>query len=556
MSAIAPSDRFRLALHRFSRVGRAGIGTLAAPLTRWRAARGSGSQLLLAPPDLRTADPTIASDIYAGRFAFAGQSVETEGRSPLDIEPPSNDWLKALHEFGWLRHLRAADTELARSNAQAIVDDWLTAHGRNGGPAWEPAIAARRTMSFLSQSPLILGNADLTLYRAYVRSLVRHAAFLRTRFTTIEAGAPRLRAATAITMVGLSLSHQDRLIRAGLERVESELATQILSDGGHITRNPAAIVEILLDLLPLRQTLIARNLNPSDLMLRAIDRMIPMLRFFRHADGTIANFNGVSSSANDITATVLAYDETLGSPISSARYSGYERIAAGPALLIADAGPPPPLAYSVDAHAGTLSFEMSVAGQGIIINCGAPARRHIDLRHAARLTAAHSTAVIDDQSSCQFSGPEPDTRIVSGPHTVSSQRHEEEYGSQRLEMSHDGYLRHFGYTHERTLVMSAAGDRLAGRDRFTGQGKGSEPDFALRFHLHYTLRAEPGEDGDGIELYLPDGSLWRFQSSRAIDLEPSVFLSDVFGSQRTQQIVISGTCRDQTSVDWQLFRAA
>ena len=555
MSAIAPSDRFRLALHRFSRIGRAGIGTLAAPLTRWRAARGSGSQLLIAPPDLRTADPTIANDIYAGRFGFAGQSVETEGRSPFDIEPPSDDWLKALHGFGWLRHLRAADTELARSNAQAIVADWLLAYGRTGEPAWEPAVTARRTMAFLSQSPLILGNADLTLYRAYVRALVRHAAFLRTRFTMIEAGAPRLRAATAIAMVGLSLSRQDRLIRAGLERVESELEAQVLSDGGHITRNPAAIVEILLDLLPLRQTLIARNQNPSDLMLRAIDRMIPMLRFFRHADGTIANFNGVASSANDITATVLAYDETLGLPISSARYSGYERITAGPALLIADAGPPPPLAYSADAHAGTLSFEMSVAGQGLIINCGAPAKRHADLRHAARLTAAHSTAVISGQSSCQFSGPEPDARIVSGPRAVVSRRHEDEDGSQRLETSHDGYLRSFGCTHERTLVLSAAGDRLTGMDRFTGLGKGSEPDFALRFHLHYTLRAEPGEDGTGIDLYLPEGSLWRFESSRAVDLEPSVYLSDVFGSRPTQQIVISGTCHDQTSVDWQLFRA-
>jgi len=556
MSAIAPIDRFRLTLHRVSRVVRAGIGTLAAPLTRWRAARGSGSQLLIAPPDLRTADPTIANDIYAGRFAFAGHSVETEGRSPLDTEPPSDDWLKALHGFGWLRHMRAADTELARSNSQAIVADWLTAYGRIGGPAWEPSVAARRTMSFLSQSPLILGNADLTLYRAYVRSLVRHAAFLQTRFTTIEAGLPRLRAATAIAMVGLSLSRQDRLMRAGLEKVESELQAQILSDGGHITRNPAAIVEILLDLLPLRQTLIARNRNPSDQMLRAIDRMIPLLRFFRHADGTIANFNGVASSANDITATVLAYDETLGSPISSARYSGYERIAAGPALLIADAGPPPSLAYSADAHAGTLSFEMSVAGQGIIINCGAPAKRHFDLRHAARLTAAHSTAVIGDQSSCQFSSPEPGARIVAGPRAVTSRRHEEEDGSQRLEMSHDGYQRSFGYIHERTLVMSAAGDRLAGQDRFTGLGKGSEPDFALRFHLHYAVRAEPGEDGHGVDLYLPDGSLWRFESSRAMDLEPSVFLSDVYGSRRTQQIVIAGACRDKTSVDWQLLRAA
>lgn len=555
MSAIAPRDRFRLALHRFSRAGRAGIGAFAALFARWRIVRGSSSQLLIAPPDLRTADPTNANDIYAGRFAFAGQSVETEGRSPLDIVPPSEDWLKALHGFGWLRHLRAADTELARSNAQAIVADWLAAYGRAGGPAWEPSVAARRTMSFLSQSPLILGNADLALYRAYVRALVRHAAYLRTRFSAIEAGAPRIRAATAIAMVGLSLSRQDWLMRAGLDKVETELQAQILSDGGHITRNPAAIVEILLDLLPLRQTLIARNQNPSDLMLRAIDRMIPMLRFFRHADGTIANFNGAASSANDITATVLAYDETLGSPISSARYSGYERIAAGPALLIADAGPPPPLAYSTDAHAGTLSFEMSVAGQSIIINCGAPAKRHADLRHAARLTAAHSTAVIGDRSSCQYSAPKPNARIVSGPRSVTSQRLEEEDGSQRLEMSHDGYLRSFGYTHERTLVMSAPGDRLAGSDRFSGRGKRSEPEFALRFHLHYAVRAEPGEDGTGIDLYLPDRSHWRFESSRRADLEPSVSLSDVFGSRRTQQIVITGACRDQASVDWQLFRA-
>ena len=197
---------------------------------------------------------------------------------------------------------------------------------------------------------------------------------------------------------------------------------------------------------------------------------------------------------------------------------------------------------------------MSVAGQGIIINCGAPAKRHADLRHAARLTAAHSTAVIGNQSSCQFSGPQPDTRIVSGPRAVTSQRHEEEDGGQRLEMSHDGYLRHFGYTHERTLIVSAKGDRLTGRDRFTGPGKGPEPDFAVRFHLHYTVRAESGEDGAGIDLYLPDGSLWRFESGRAVDLEPSVFLSDVFGSQRTQQIVIFGACRDQTSVDWQLYQ--
>ncbi len=102
--------------------------------------------------------------------------------------------------------------------------------------------------------------------------------------------------------------------------------------------------------------------------------------------------------------------------------------------------------------------------------------------------------------------------------------------------------------------MSAAGDRLTGRDRFTGHGKGPEPEFALRFHLHYAVRAEPGGDDHSVDLHLPDGSLWRFQSSRPAELEPSVFLSDVFGSRKTQQIVIAGACGDQTSVDWQLIR--
>jgi len=39
-------------------------------------------RLLIAPQDLRTADPTRASEIYAGRFAFAGKIVICDGRSP------------------------------------------------------------------------------------------------------------------------------------------------------------------------------------------------------------------------------------------------------------------------------------------------------------------------------------------------------------------------------------------------------------------------------------------------------------------------------------------
>ena len=71
---------------------------------------GRADRLIIAPHDLRTADATRAAEIYAGRFVFAGKIVTCHGRSVFDLEPPSEDWEVALLGFGWLRHLRAADT--------------------------------------------------------------------------------------------------------------------------------------------------------------------------------------------------------------------------------------------------------------------------------------------------------------------------------------------------------------------------------------------------------------------------------------------------------------
>ena len=105
-------------------------------------------RLLIAPQDLRTADPTRASEIYAGRFAFAGKIVICDGRSPFEIEPPSEEWAEQLLGFGWLRHLRAAESSITRANARALVDEWIALQGPRhastpGGPTWWRAASSR-----------------------------------------------------------------------------------------------------------------------------------------------------------------------------------------------------------------------------------------------------------------------------------------------------------------------------------------------------------------------------------------------------------------------------
>src|ERR1700755_2009806 len=107
-----------------------------------------------------------------------------------------------------------------------------------------------------------------------------------------------------------------------------ELDRQILPDGGHISRNPGALIELLLDLLPLAQAFTARNVAPPPPLTHAIDRMMPMLRFFRHGDGTSALFNGVGPPSPELIAPLLAYDAARGEPVANAPHSGYQRVQA------------------------------------------------------------------------------------------------------------------------------------------------------------------------------------------------------------------------------------
>src|SRR5713101_5966907 len=126
------------------------------PLLRWPLIPLKADRLLIAPQDLRTADATRATEIYSGRFAFAGKVVICDARSPFEVAPPSEDWAVALLGFSWLRHLRAAESGITRANARALVDEWITLNSSRDPLAWRPDVVARRVVSWLSQAPLVL----------------------------------------------------------------------------------------------------------------------------------------------------------------------------------------------------------------------------------------------------------------------------------------------------------------------------------------------------------------------------------------------------------------
>jgi uncharacterized heparinase superfamily protein len=291
--------------------------------------------------------------------------------------------------------------------------------------------------------------------------------------------------------------------------------------------------------------------------------MMPMLRFFRHGGGDIAQFNGAGPTRADLAATILAYDDARGSPVEDAPHSGYQRMAAEGGVVIMDAGRPPPPEFSREAHAGCLSFEFSSGVDPIVVNCGSPRSGRKDWEDAARSTAAHSTATLGDVSSCRFLGSDRlrrlmGTPIVAGPTTVPVRRERTADGV-KVVASHDGYVARFGIVHERALALAADGSRLEGEDVFRPAGGPSREDVkvALRFHLHPAVRVSVRQDGEGALLAPPGGAGWVFSAPGfLVAVEESVYLSGAHGPRRTEQIAIYATARGAPKIAWSFERLA
>jgi uncharacterized heparinase superfamily protein len=561
MMRVSVAERARLSVLIGRRAFRILLGAVNAhPLTRWRFGSATTDRIVIAPQDLRTADATRASEIYAGRFAFAGKVVIVDRRSPFEITPPSDEWAAELLSFSWLRHLRAGDSAITRANARWLIEEWINLQGGWHPLGWRSDILSRRILCWLSQSPFVLEDADARFYRRFIRSLSRQLRYLRRTLDQSREGLPRLQALMALTCAALCIQGLSGTLRANVRRLVEELRGQILPDGGHVSRNPGTLIELLADLLPLRQLFSARQLQPPAVLNNAIDRMMPMLRFFRHADGNFAQFNGMGATPVDLLATVLAYDDARGTPVSNAPYSGYQRLDAVDTALIMDSGRPPPVDLSQEAHAGCLSFEMSWRAYRLVINCGLPSVNRENWRQVARATRAHSTVTFNDRSSCRFLETGLLRKllfgvpIVGGPRVVKVERGTQD--GEWLRAAHDGYAPDCGVIHTRAMRLSADGYSLDGEDSFLPANGRALPtragdEFAIRFHLHPSVKANRLADGYGVLLLLGERELWSFSSyGDTVEIEESVYLSGSDGPRRTVQIVIYGHARKKQKVRW------
>ncbi|MFO1088920.1 MAG: heparinase II/III family protein [Hyphomicrobiales bacterium] len=535
------------------------LGALArtAPTRLYAATRAQVPAGLRAVPALPLpADPGLAAEFYQGHYPLGGSTITCGPEGPFALRGAPEPWLDALHGFAWLRHFGSARGELYRVHARATVKDWIAQPGERLPAGAKPAIRAARLCAWIVNGPFLLQNAGPDFEREFLGSLGRQARSLSATVQGFARPEERLQSATVLCLAALALKGFESERAAAFALLERELDQQILPDGGHLSRSPQTLLARACDLLLVRLAAEHLRLELPRPIFGTLDRMLSMLRYLQHGDGGLATFNGVCDHTPALLRIVLdAAGETSSRIPARAPYSGYSRLAAGDTCLIADTGLPPPAGWNVMAAPAPGAFELSDGLQRLVVNCGAPADPTSPWASAARLTAAHSTAEIGAASAAVAVQPALLARLLGSPAYLGltdcrTELDDSPLGSM-ISTVHDGYAGRFGCWHERRLFLSAGGADLRGEDRFRCRdGDVQRPEFAIRFHLHPSVRLSEDESQSGLRLHGSAGD-WLFRCRGGqLSIEESVSLADHPAPQRTGQIVIRGRIGDTERVTW------
>ena len=449
------------------------------------------------------------------------------------------------HGFSWLRDLQALGTDAARLRARALVSDWI-ANPPSDAVAHRPDVVGARITAWLGHYEFFAATADDAFRQRLMGRLVSDARGLSAALPVEELDARALTALKGLVAAAVALREQSGFLTRALRFLPQEIGRQVLPDGCHAERSPAAQLSALQDLTEIRALLRTSQTQAPPVLAHAIERMSTALRVMRHGDGGLALFNGSREETNALVELVLTQAGQGGRGPSALIEGGFHRMQAGRSVLIVDCGVPAPPGLDRLAHAGTLSMELSIMRDRVIVNCGAFVAGPPEWHDAARATAAHSTLVIGDLNSSELK-PEG---LGRRPETVEVNR-QEAAGAHWLDVSHDGWRKTFNAVHRRRLYMAESGEDIRGEDLI----EALEPQpFTLRFHLHPDVQASVQQDGAAVLLRLKSGTFWRLRADGAqLSLEETIYLGGA-EPRRGEQILLTGFADGPQHIKWALSK--
>jgi uncharacterized heparinase superfamily protein len=540
--------RMNILSHLKHRASAAAYGT---SIYQWSLGGQIPDRLAVIPPDPWPGDAANGRSMCQDVFSYQGEQLSAGGGT-FEPQGASPVWCDFIQSFEWLRDLRSLGGDVGRRQARVMILAWIDRYGNWNEKAWRADLTGRRVAIWLALYDFFAASADDVFQTNYLASLLRQARHLSRSLPGALGGLGLLQGIKGLAYAGLAFEGREHWLEQSLGLLEHETKKQILSDGGHISRSPAQLLDAMRIYIDMRSALQAGQYPVPDFIQHAIDRMAQAMRFMRYSDRGFAHFHGAQEGDRALMDMAQMVANAHGRVLRSLPDTGFERVTIGRSLLMVDTGRAPVWPYDEKAHAAPLSFEFCYGKERVFVNCGIHPTNP-EWQDSLRGTAAHNTLTIDHRNACEI---RKDGHFGRRTRNVVVTR-EDINGASLVDGVHDGYVPMNGISHRRRLYLSDQGHDLRGEETLTCSVGLSKPvDISIRFHLHPRVLVSLVRGKKDALLRLPGGAGWRFtQTGGTISLENSVYLGEGGRPRKTKQLVI--TARMETDLGqfkWALQR--
>ena len=429
------------------------------------------------------------------------------------------------YNFHYHNDLNSVVADINFPICEGIVNDWILSNQSFKSEGWEPYCISLRSVNWVKWLSRLKPEQIRPIWND---SLYNQIRVLEQRVEYHILGNHLFANAKAFVFAGAYFGGRqgDVWLRKGIQLMKREMREQFLIDGAHYELSPmyhAMLLWDIADVIALHQiTQLSALRTLSQDMQKICIKSFEWLNDMNHPDKDISFFNDAAFRVAPRIGDLSNYMKWLS--IELPRQPEFQKVhgklngASGYAVinwqdahkLIFDVAKISPDYQPGHSHADTLSCELSLFGQRVLVNTGISTYENGSRRNSERATSSHNTVVLDDENSSDVWSSFRVARRAR-PFNVELCNKSEQV---EIRGTHDGYTKRFNQRiHKRTLI--AAKRLLIVRDSLRGDIAKAQ----AYWHFHPAVKIQQ-MDSTSFKVTLKEGQVVKFDIKGAkVNLE-------------------------------------
>ena len=454
---------------------------------------------------------------------------------------------KNLNSFYWFFSL---DLKSSKREVQSVISNWIVNNYKYNNKCWSFDLIAKRIISWLSNHNLTYDESDQDYKNKFNKIILKQTNHLINEVNKSKSFDDKLIGCASIILVGLCYQEEKRYLSFGTSLLRKITKLSLDDSGFPKSRNIKQLIFYLKYFILIREWFKESQHNVPEHIDETIYHLGQGYAFIWQNNGSDFLFNGNNLSYN---IDFDNYLKNLGYKFKNddQEFGGYTILKNKKICLTIDTGSSPEFKFSKDYQSGALSFEIVSNGKKLISNCGYY-KKNIKLNRLSKSSAAQSTLIIDDNSSCKFSKIDKSLMLKKNLKIIKKKIiYEKDYW--RINFSHDGYLKKYDSIHEREIEFYPNKMTFIGKDKIIKKKRNYNYKFDIRFHMEPNVKLMKTQDNKTILIELDDEG-WKFTCENYdIDIDNGLYFGKKNSYSENQNIFVSGVSNNLVeNIKWEI----